>query len=71
VVSTDCPSGPAEILDHGRHGRLVPVGDHDALADAILRTLGAPPERATLIARADRFSIEHAADSYERLLGLA
>ncbi|HET8603401.1 MAG TPA: glycosyltransferase [Marmoricola sp.] len=35
VVATDCPSGPRELLDGGRHGRLVPVGDSVALADAL------------------------------------
>lgn len=49
VVSTDCPSGPAEILDSGRYGHLVPVGDVDALASAILEVLDGkgktvPPE---------------------------
>jgi len=39
VVSTDCPSGPAEILDGGRYGHLVPVGDVEALAAAILEVL--------------------------------
>ncbi|MBS62893.1 glycosyltransferase [Salinisphaera sp.] len=39
VVSTDCPSGPAEILDNGRYGALVPVGDVTAMAEAIRRTL--------------------------------
>jgi glycosyltransferase involved in cell wall biosynthesis len=35
IVSTDCPSGPSEILDNGRLGALVPVGDIDATADAM------------------------------------
>ncbi len=39
VVSTDCPSGPREILDGGRYGHLVPVGDSQALAEAILEVL--------------------------------
>jgi glycosyltransferase involved in cell wall biosynthesis len=39
VIATDCPSGPREILDGGRHGRLVPVGDRDALARAIDQAL--------------------------------
>jgi glycosyltransferase involved in cell wall biosynthesis len=42
VVSTDCPSGPAEILDGGRYGRLVTPGDPPALADAIMGTLRDP-----------------------------
>jgi glycosyltransferase involved in cell wall biosynthesis len=39
IVATDCPSGPQEILDGGRYGALVPVGDHAALAAAIIASL--------------------------------
>ncbi|MDP9183887.1 MAG: glycosyltransferase [Actinomycetota bacterium] len=39
VVATDCPSGPRQVLDGGRHGRLVPVGDATALRDGIVDAL--------------------------------
>jgi glycosyltransferase involved in cell wall biosynthesis len=64
VVSTDCPHGPAEILDHGRYGRLTPVGDVQALAEAILATLGAPLPRDVLAARGNMFSVTRAAEQY-------
>ncbi|MFO1432286.1 MAG: glycosyltransferase [Candidatus Competibacteraceae bacterium] len=67
-VATDCPSGPSEILDQGRYGRLVPVGDATAMADAIVQTLDAPPDRAHLEAAAERFAIGPAIDAYETLL---
>lgn len=40
VISTDCPSGPAEILHGGDYGALVPVGDSAGLARAILQSIG-------------------------------
>ncbi|WP_022681613.1 glycosyltransferase [Sphingobium bisphenolivorans] len=43
VIATDCPSGPAEALDHGRFGKLVKVGDADMLADAMLEILQKRP----------------------------
>ena len=71
VVSTDCPSGPAEILCSGRWGRLVPVGDADALARAMDEALGAAVDCEALKRRAADFSPEIAARKYLDLLGLA
>jgi glycosyltransferase involved in cell wall biosynthesis len=72
VVSTDCPYGPAEVLEGGRYGPLVPVGDDAALAQAMLSVLDAPPEPDSLRARAALFSVDRAADRYlEVLLGVA
>ena len=68
VVSTDCPVGPAEILENGRFGALAPVGDDARLADAILRTIDAPPAADTLRARAGQFSVERAIDRYLSVL---
>lgn len=68
VVSTDCPSGPAEILAQGRYGALVPSGDDATLAEAIVATLAAPPERAALQARARQFSAEIAVERYLKVL---
>ena len=48
VVSTDCPYGPREILENGRLGALVPVGNPEALAAAMARALEEPPQRAAL-----------------------
>ena len=67
-VSTDCPSGPAEILQDGKIGPLVPVGDHAALADAMLRTLNNPPDKQKLLDRAAFFSTENSVDRYEALI---
>jgi len=63
VVATDCPYGPREILDGGRYGHLVPVGDADALARAMGRALTSPPERAVLRARAAEHTIARGADA--------
>jgi len=71
VVSTDCPSGPAEILENGRWGRLVPVGDTDALARAIEAALSTPTDREALKRRAANFAPEIAARKYLDLLALS
>lgn len=71
VVSTDCPSGPAEILENGRWGRLTPVGDAEALARAMDEALSTPVDREALKRRAADFSPEIAARKYLDLLGLS
>jgi glycosyltransferase involved in cell wall biosynthesis len=68
VVATDCPAGPAEILDGGRFGRLVAVGDAMAMARAIEQTLDEPPDRPRLQQRAALFSAQNSASQYLRLL---
>ena len=68
VVSTDCPFGPREILEDGRLGALVPVGDPEALAAAMARALDDPPRRAALRKRASFFGTNRAVDQYEKLL---
>lgn len=70
VVSTDCPSGPAEILENGRWGRLVPVGDEAALAKAMMETLASPPDPDALRRRAADFASGIAARKYLEALGL-
>jgi glycosyltransferase involved in cell wall biosynthesis len=68
VVSTDCPSGPAEILEGGRLGPLVPVGDTAALGQAIEQVLDDPPAPERLQTGARRFAVQQAVDRYLELL---
>jgi glycosyltransferase involved in cell wall biosynthesis len=63
-VSTRCPGGPEEILDHGRYGLLVDVGDAKALARALLQTLKFPPEAKILQEAAVRFAPNVVAEHY-------
>lgn len=65
VVATDCPGGTREILQDGRYGLLVPVGDAAALAEAMARTLAAPPSADFLRSRAADFSLEKSVETYE------
>jgi len=68
VVSTDCPSGPSEILEDGKWGKLVPVGDVEAMAKAILETLDNPPDRKALQQRAMDFHIDKIGQQWLELI---
>lgn len=67
VVSTNCESGPAEILNDGEFGVLVPVDDVTALSHSISDLLSQHGDSSTLRDRAEDFSINSAIDRYEKL----
>lgn len=70
VISTDCPHGPKEILEDGKYGPLVPVGDANALANAMQKILETPIDRERLIERANYFSVQSAITQYLSVIGI-
>lgn len=71
VVSTDCPSGPREILENGRWGSLVPVGDVMMLAAEIARVLDTPINKLPDVRyRASFFDEDSSVNTYLGILGL-
>lgn len=64
IVSTDCPSGPSEILSDGTFGTLVPVGDVQKLANAMQESLLNPRDKMYLKERAKDFSVEKMSELY-------
>ncbi len=69
LVSTNCESGPAEILANGRYGKLVPVGDVNGLAKAIITTLDEPRHNLDILRqRVAQFSLEEAVEKYRQVL---
>ncbi len=68
VISTDCPSGPAEILDRGRYGQLVPVGEPEAMARAMERVLSGNFQAADPTHHLNQFDANRVAAQYLQLL---
>jgi glycosyltransferase involved in cell wall biosynthesis len=68
VVSTDCESGPSEILDRGRFGKLVACNDPQALADALEQALVTPHDQSSLMARAEALSGQDTSNRYLNLM---
>ena len=72
VVSTDCKSGPNEVINDGKNGFLVPVGDEKALAEAILKLLNSRELRERFSSEArkkvlQQFSFEKTIGGYENI----
>ena len=68
VVSTDCPSGPREILDGNEYGTLVESRDPERLADAVYEKISSPEPKGLLVRGAERFSVERSIKQYDRLI---
>lgn len=72
VIATDCPSGPAEILDNGKYGILVPPENPDALADAIIKVLRDKNLRQNMsrlsLERVQFFSVEKSMKQWEDII---
>jgi glycosyltransferase involved in cell wall biosynthesis len=71
VVATDCPSGPREILQDGRYGVLVHMGDEAQLAAALAILLRVPPPRDRSIEAALPYEISRATAAYLAACGIA
>jgi glycosyltransferase involved in cell wall biosynthesis len=67
VISTAC-NGPTEILDNGRFGALVPIGDHQAIAQAMIAAAEEQPDRNYLRTAAIRFRTDIVARQYLDLI---
>jgi len=70
VVSTDCPSGPREILQDGKYGQLVPPNDVTAMAQAIIKTLDVPPASDFLKNAVKDYTMENSARQYLQVMGI-
>jgi len=72
VISTDCPSGPNEIIENGVNGFLVPVCDEFALANAIFNVLKLEKQGKELLIKnssisVEKFSLNKIIKQYENL----
>ena len=71
IISVDCPYGPAEILEDGKYGTLIPMGDSDSMAKAIIEGIDKSdklPSKERLYQRARDFSVEKIFLDYQELI---
>jgi glycosyltransferase involved in cell wall biosynthesis len=69
VISTDCPSGPREMLADGLYGPLVPIGNSEKMAAAMQQTLQHPPQSSLLKEAVAEYAVERSARHYLDVLG--
>jgi len=67
-VSTDCPTGPREVLADGKYGYMVPVGDVEAMASAIGKALTSPIPKKNLELAVEPFSDKNVLESHRKSL---
>lgn len=68
IISSDCPTGPDEILSHGESGVLVPVGDYMAFAEAVLKVLDDTEVKNRILPNAAKHSMNFLPDNSIREL---
>jgi glycosyltransferase involved in cell wall biosynthesis len=70
-VSTDCPTGPREVLDGGQYGYLVPVDNPEAMASAIIKAIDSPITDELLAKAIIPFAEDAVIDRHFEILGLS
>ena len=67
-MPTGYPHSSAEILEHGIYGKLVPPGQSEALAEAIIKALEEPADVAFLQERANEYALTYVGKLYRQVL---
>ncbi|MCG5502172.1 MULTISPECIES: glycosyltransferase [Ectothiorhodospira] len=70
VISTDCPSGPSELLGNGKYGMLIPINDIDYMSHAIINTLDKPIKAEDLQKAVENYTLENSVNNYMRIMKL-
>lgn len=69
IISTNCNYGPPELLNNGEYGKLVPINDSKAMAEAIISHIRKPIKPAPKEAW-NKFTLDNVVSAYEKALGL-
>ena len=69
IISTNCKSGPKEILNNGKFGDLVSIGDNDKLSELIIKNLKKPNKVKIfqMYKSLKKFNIQNHIKKYEKI----